>query len=539
MIAVAASDRDVAIATEFFQLFKTPWQRAASNRRYRVALVSDGSEDDLDADVVLVYGSKELASDRRQHVTVERVTGPIEIHGQDARFPIYCNLARFDTGRRDGELQCRGDAVEYQYTTGGRIVRRIGYDIFEEIRFLLSVGQPPEHGLTPTLELHVETLRRLLRECRVPFAEVLPRPNAYDFIACLTHDVDFYGIRRHTFDRTLAGFVARASVGSLIDVVRGRRPLGDVARNWVTLLRLPLIFLGLAPDIWSPFRDYASADGGRRSTFFLVPFSNRPGIGPDGRVDATRSVAYHMTDIGKEATEAAARGAELAVHGIDAWRDSRAGRQEIMQLAPYGPVQSMGVRMHWLYFDRASPTHVAAAGFAYDSTWGYNDAVGYRAGTSQVFQLNDTPLLELPMSIMDSALFYPSRMNLRPHDAAALCRAVVTNARRFGGTVVVNWHDRSLAPERLWGDFYRRLLREVECGHRVWFATAGEAVDWFRWRRCVCFTTRDTCDCVTVEADEAAPFSTAGVVRVSRPGAVGCQTEDIPFDGAAPVRVTL
>jgi hypothetical protein len=199
----------------------------------------------------------------------------------------------------------------------------------------------------------------------------------------------------------------------------------------------------------------------------------------------------------------------------------------------------MGVRMHWLYFDRESPTHVAAAGFAYDSTWGYNEAVGYRAGTSQVFQLNDTSLLELPMSIMDSALFYPSRMNLRQHDAAALCLAVVTNAKRFGGTVVVNWHDRSLAPERLWDDFYRRLLREVECGHRVWFATAGEAVDWFRWRRGLRFTTAETCDCVTVEADEAAPSGRAGVVRVSRPGSVGYQTEDIPFNGAAPIRVNL
>jgi hypothetical protein len=130
-------------------------------------------------------------------------------------------------------------------------------------------------------------------------------------------------------------------------------------------------------------------------------------------------------------------------------------------------------------------------------------------------------------------------MNLRQHDAAALCRAVVTNAKRFGGTVVVNWHDRSLAPERLWGDFYRGLLREVECGHRVWFATAGEAVDWFRWRRCVRFTTADTCNCVTLESDQAAPSGTAGVVRVSRPGSGGCQTEDIPFDGAGPVRVNL
>lgn len=539
MIGVAASERDLAIAEELFQLFKTPWMRAAPNRRYRVAVITDGSEDHVDADVLLVYGSEERECDRRRAIAVNQISGPVDVQGPEGRFPIYRRLARFEAGPLAGELQCYGGPVEYQYSSSGGVVRRIGYDIFEEIRFLLSVGQPPQHALTPTLELHVEMLRRMLRECRVPFVEVLPRPNAHDFIACLTHDIDFYGIRRHRFDRTLAGFVARASVGSLIDFVRRRRPLHDVARNWMTLLRLPLIFLGLAPDVWRPFRDYATADGDRRSTFFLVPFSNRPGIAPDGSIDARRSVAYQMTDIGKEAIEAAARGAELAVHGIDAWRDSAAGRLEMTQLACYDSAGSMGVRMHWLYFDRESPTHIAAAGFTFDSTWGYNEAVGYRAGTSQVFQLNGTSLLELPMSIMDSALFYPSRMNLRQHDAAAVCLEVVTNAKRFGGTIVINWHDRSLAPERLWDNFYRRLLDDVECGNRVWFATAGEAVDWFRWRRCLRFTTAETCDCVVVEADGAAPAGMAGVIRVSRPGSVGYQTEDIPFNGAAPIRVSL
>ena len=44
--------------------------------------------------------------------------------------------------------------------------------------------------------------------------------------------------------------------------------------------------------------------------------------------------------------------------------------------------------MHWLYFDRIAGA-ARAAGFTYDSTWGYNEAVGYRAGTSQVFVLDE------------------------------------------------------------------------------------------------------------------------------------------------------
>ena len=47
----------------------------------------------------------------------------------------------------------------------------------------------------------------------------------------------------------------------------------------MALLSLPLVFLGLVPDFWRPFDDYARVEEGTRSTFFLVPFKGRPGVG--------------------------------------------------------------------------------------------------------------------------------------------------------------------------------------------------------------------------------------------------------------------
>ena len=142
------------------------------------------------------------------------------------------------------------------------------------------------------------------------------------------------------------------------------------------------------------------------------------------------------------------------------------------QVAPLAGRKTAGVRMHWLYSSSDSPARVEAAGFDYDSTCGYNDAIGYRAGTSQVFRLPGTArLMELPIAIMDTALFYPDRMNLPRQEALDRCRDIVTHARRAGGTVVVNWHDRSLAPERLWGRAYEALLGELDRGG-AWFATA-------------------------------------------------------------------
>ena len=129
-------------------------------------------------------------------------------------------------------------------------------------------------------------------------------------------------------------------------------------------------------------------------------------------------------------------------------------------------------------------------GFDYDSTWGYNDAVGYRAGTSQVFRLPAAEsLLELPLSIMDSALFYPDRMNLTGRTALARVPAIVDNARRFGGTLVINWHDRSLAPERLWDRVYQHAARsKSDAASASGSPPRSEAVDWFRWRRSIRFT---------------------------------------------------
>ena len=53
----------------------------------------------------------------------------------------------------------------------------------------------------------------------------------------------------------------------------------------------------------------------------------------------------------------------------------------------------------------------------YDSTIGYNETVGYRAGTTQPYRpLAASRLLELPLHVMDTALFYPcvSRSICRP-----------------------------------------------------------------------------------------------------------------------------
>ena len=96
----------------------------------------------------------------------------------------------------------------------------------------------------------------------VTFVEVPPVPAGYDFMGCLTHDVDFVGIRDHKWDHTMWGFLYRATVGSLLKALAGRLPWSKCLRNWAAALSLPLVHLGFRNDFWLEFDRYMDIERG-------------------------------------------------------------------------------------------------------------------------------------------------------------------------------------------------------------------------------------------------------------------------------------
>lgn len=58
--------------------------------------------------------------------------------------------------------------------------------------------------------------------------------------------------------------------------------------------------------------------------------------------------------------------------------------------------------------------------------------------------------------------------------------------RTYGGVLTINWHTRSLSPERNWDEFYIELLK-IPKAENVWFANAKQAVKWFNMRRSIHF----------------------------------------------------
>ena len=317
VIGVVADRSHREAVQEFFELFKTPWEHAVPGQKYRAILTADvASAGQYDSDVVLVYNS--VVRDADAHLVARRIEGPADIEWRGEAFPIYGNLTMFVSTAGCLGAICSGHPIECRSRKDGQSIHTVGYDLFEEVRYLLSEGQPAARAMNVG--------------AGVSFVEVPPRPHGSDFICCLTHDLDFVGIRRHRFDRTMLGFLYRLTIGSLSDLLRGRRSLHEAVKNWRTFFTLPFVFVGLVPDPWRPFDDYSNAEAPERSTFFLVPFKRRPGIGPAGSVQPTRAVAYQVSEIRDEVNRAAGRGSEIAVHGIDAWRDLAAGRHELSEV---------------------------------------------------------------------------------------------------------------------------------------------------------------------------------------------------------------
>jgi hypothetical protein len=484
MIGVVANPADYPVVEEFFELFKTPWELYRSDRCYDVLLLmGDVPLPRNQVRAVLVYAGRGLACDAGERIEVlARRVDPLMLSYKGTQLPIYDESVTF---RGDNDDAALVDEKSHQLAacsrpSPDRTLVRVGYDLFAEVRILLTVGQPIATAGFPTLDLHVAILRDLILACGVPLVEIPPVPAGYRFAACLTHDVD----HPHKLDHTMFGFLYRATLGSLIGLMRGRQSLGNMLLNWGAVVKLPLLHLRLVPDPWGEFgRQYSQLEGGARSTFFVIPFGDRAGTD----APRLRASCYGAADIADQMKAIIASGCEIGLHGIDAWLDTSEGRKELEEIRRITGLTQIGVRMHWLFHDEKSPATLEEAGIDFDSTVGYNETIGYRAGTTQVYKpLQARWLLELPLHIMDTALFYPKHLNLSFSEAWEETGKVIDNAVKFGGSMTVNWHDRSIASERLWGDFYSKLIAEL-AARGAWLASAAQTVAWFRKRRSAVF----------------------------------------------------
>ena len=488
MIGVLYKPEETRAVGEFFQLFKTPWEPFSSEENYDVVITTGGAAAEVNARLLLVFCARPCPADEGWDFHYGTLlTGPL-LEAGDLRVPAYRDVLTFASNH--GAHPCvraGGATVGLSFESGGRRVMRLGYDLFGEVRHLLSEGQPPERATVPSLDHHIELVRRWILETGIPVVEIPPSPAGFSHSVCLTHDIDFIGIRRHLLDHTMWGFAYRATVQATRDWLCGRISAERLRQCWMAVLSLPLVYFGLMKDFWLPFEWLMEVEHGLPATYFLIPFKRRAGRKVQAGHPKRRAASYDVTDIPEWTQTLARAGCEIGVHGIDGWHSAADGIEEMRRVVGVTGGSSPGVRTHWLLRGEDTFRAIEEAGYRYDATEGYNETPGYRAGTSQVYRpLGARHLLELPLHIQDGALFFPQRLGLSEQEAWDLCGGFLERAARHGGVLTILWHDRSHAPERFWGGFYIRLLRELR-SRNVWFCTAAQAVEWFSARREVTF----------------------------------------------------
>jgi hypothetical protein len=483
MIGVYIRTFDKYAVEEFFQLFKTPWEVFVSGSECEVVISDQDDAINIDASLVIILQDEFAISSNSSLSRTYQDSAGLLLEANEVRFPVYCGVMEVCGGTECVRVCESGATTGARFIDGRKTILRLGFNLFEEINYLLTNDQPLKYAHYPTLDTHIDNLRKWIQLAGIPFVEIPPVQKGHKFIACLTHDVDFAGIRNHKCDYTMVGFLYRAVIVSAIRFFKGQFPLKLLLRNLMAAISLPFVHLGLMKDFWYLFRECTQIESGCGSTFFLVPFKDTPGRTTDGLAPRMRSVKYEVAELKSEIDYLLEHGCEVGVHGIDSWIDPEKGKEEIKKIKGLTGCRGLGVRMHWLYFGPESPAAIEEAGYAYDSTCGYNETIGYRAGTLQVFRPPKARhLLELPMHIMDTALYYPDRMNLPLSEGLRWIREFAQRAAASGGVLTFNWHHRSIGPERLWGDVYREALSELRAqGARL--STAGSVVDWFRKRR--------------------------------------------------------
>ncbi len=348
-------------------------------------------------------------------------------------------------------------------------------------RFECSRSWLMRHDLAevPIVDHYAALLARVLAAAAqsqgMPLLRKLPWPHGQPYAVILSHDVDD------------AGRFSPRQGWRLLSRAVSQRSVREIARGaYFAAAGLGRSLLRATDPYWN-FEAVLDleARAGFRSTFFFVPEAQSVKRDPPYDIDAPR--------LRNLLVRLQTGGWEVGVHGsFDSYLDAKVLRaqREKLERALGSPVR--GVRQHYLRL-RIPDTfrsHVEA-GFVYDSTLGFRGGVGFRAGTAFPFRPFDAAarqplsILELPLTIMDGALFW--QLGLTPPEATARSLALLETIRSVGGLAVLLWHQRAWHDRRYpgWSHVYRQAVEYLRDEDLAWVATAGQVAGWWQAREAV------------------------------------------------------
>jgi peptidoglycan/xylan/chitin deacetylase (PgdA/CDA1 family) len=353
-----------------------------------------------------------------------------------------------------------GDDVPYRPEAWEQVERGIrpeGDELAEAFFHLARIeergGRRDEHGRFPVAASCLDPLDPPLERLRRSLGLEPPRWGGARFAVALTHDVD---VPWRWAGRAVRGSAARLKS----HVLAGR--LGAGLAEARALATMPVHRARGTDPNWS-FE--AILEGERShsssSTFFvLVHRDRRDGPAPETYARLRPRLVELLAE----------KGGEVGLHGSYLAAESpELLAEELRQLQELG-ASVLGQRYHFLRVDpHANLVPIAELGLRYDTTLGFPDAHGFRAGFAHPFRpwnlQADRPveLVEIPLALMDVTLGADRYLGLSAREAERHVLALLDWAAENGGGFSVLWHtdrfDRATA--RGWDRLYFRLLSAV------------------------------------------------------------------------------
>lgn len=299
-------------------------------------------------------------------------------------------------------------------------------------------------------------------------------PNGKRYACALTHDVDF--MRRWRFKSTIKGIFTGKATEALASFLRFKK------------------------DRWWNFDTILEIEGKRgvKSTFFFMPCS------PNYKLNKQLLIKLES------------EGYEIGLHSTSPSDVKLLSKERTMLETVLGREVS-GVRQHYLKIDIPTTYRIIdELKFSYDTTLGFTDLVGFRASFSLPYHPYDPygsqsfSFLELPLTIMDSALF----TEVAPPKAKQVIKELIETIKRHKGLLITLWHQRVFNKQEfpLWGDIYKYVLDNIS---DAWVTRCQDVAEWWLKRESLRMdeSTKDLYVCYSNRDIERLYFSVIGKVK--------------------------
>ena len=285
----------------------------------------------------------------------------------------------------------------------------------------LSGSKSPEQAFDAPVNNVLNAMNSKMLDERLgsgkPFVRKAQWPEGVNFAAALTHDAD----------RLTAPL-------SHVMKVRKRFPFYLIIKR----------ILSLDDPYWNIKKIVSMEDAlNLTSSFYLLVHD----YSLKGKREYIRSIAKNGWDIGLHGSFETHESATRMLEDVDAFE------KEIGQ-------KPRGIREHFLKFDPSKTWQIMEElGFLYDTTWGFNQKPGFRAGVCLPYHppssdFRTLNILELPLILMDTSLW--GYMHLDEEEGFTEVEGAVSRVKEQKGLFTLLWHQEAV--QMRGGRLYSRIL---------------------------------------------------------------------------------